>query len=127
MATLRRKRPVNLNLLTIRMPVAAVMSIAHRASGLLMFGLTPFLLYLLDLSLRGPEGFRRAADLLAVGGVRLVLVAGVWALAHHFFAGIRYLLLDLEVGLDKPVYRHSAAAVLGAGGVVALIAAGVLL
>ncbi|CAK0738423.1 Succinate dehydrogenase cytochrome b556 subunit [Gammaproteobacteria bacterium] len=118
----KRKRPVNLNLLTIRLPVAGVMSIAHRGAGVLMFALTPALVYWFDLSLRGPEGFQQAMTL-SSAWERLAWVAGVWTLAHHFLAGLRYLLLDLEIGFEKPVYRWSALAALIGGALVALVAA----
>lgn len=125
--SLRKKRPVNLNLLTIQLPVAGIMSIAHRLSGVMMFCLIPWVLFLLDLSLRGPEGFAQAKVLLHTGWLKLVWVAVVWALAHHFLAGLRYLLLDLDIGLEKPFYRYSAIAVLAGGGLAALLAVGVLL
>jgi len=117
-----KRRPVNLNLLTIRLPVAGVTSIAHRAAGFLMFVLTPVLVYWFDLSLRGPRGFQQAMVLFSTWE-KLVWMAGVWALAHHFLAGLRYLLLDLEIGFEKPVYRWSAMAVLIGGTLVALVAA----
>ncbi|CAK0759733.1 succinate dehydrogenase / fumarate reductase, cytochrome b subunit [Gammaproteobacteria bacterium] len=122
MTPLRKKRPINLNLLTIRLPVAGVMSIAHRAAGLLMFALTPVLVYWFDLSLRGPEGFRQAMALSSLWE-RWLWIAGIWAMAHHFLAGIRYLLLDLDIGFEKPVYRWTALAVLSGGALMALAAA----
>lgn len=56
---MKKQRPVNLALLTIRFPATAVASILHRASGVLVFLLIPFLLWALDRSLASPEGFNR--------------------------------------------------------------------
>jgi len=101
-------RPVFLNLLQIRLPIAGFMSILHRASGLLLFLLIPGLLFVLDRSLSSPEGFAMVRDWLAaplpLAGFYLLL----WALTHHLLAGIRYLLLDIHVGVDRPYYRQSA-------------------
>ncbi len=114
-------RPVHLNLLQIRLPVPGVMSILHRVSGALLSVAVPLGIYLLDLALRGPEGFAKAQLLLDHGFARLVLLAVFWALLHHLFAGIRYLLLDVDVGIEKPFYRWSAWAVLLAAPPLALL------
>ena len=100
-------RPVYLNLLKIRLPVAGVMSILHRASGLLMFLLIPVLLYTLDQSLKSADSFAAVATLFH-GGARWLLVPAIWALCHHLLAGIRFLLLDLDIGLERATMRASA-------------------
>jgi len=100
--------PVYLNLFRIRFPVGAVTSIAHRISGVLLFLSLPFLVYLLDLSLRGPEGFAAASDWLDVIYIRLGSVIIAWSLFHHFFSGIRFLLIDLEQGVTRQRARLTA-------------------
>ena len=100
--------PVYLNLFRIRFPVGAVTSIAHRISGVLLFLSLPFLVYLLDLSLRGPEGFAAAGDWLDVIYIRLGSVVIAWSLFHHFFSGIRFLLIDLEQGVIRERARLTA-------------------
>lgn len=114
-------RPVHLNLLQIKLPVPAVMSILHRASGALLSVAVPFGIYLLDLSLRGPEGYAKAQLLLDHWLATLALLGVLWGLLHHLFAGIRYLLLDIDVGIEKPTYRWSAWAVLLAAPPLALL------
>lgn len=104
-------RPRFLNLLLIRMPVGALTSIGHRISGVLLFLCIPLAAFLLDLSLQGPDGFEQAARLLALPGLRLVELIVAWSLAHHFLAGIRFLLIDLEIGVDKAPARMTALAV----------------
>ena len=100
--------PVYLNLFRIRFPVGAVTSIAHRISGVLLFLSLPFLVYLLDLSLRGPEGFAAASDWLDVIYIRLGSVIIAWSLFHHFFSGIRFMLIDLEQGVTRQRARLTA-------------------
>ena len=54
------------------------------------------------------------ARLVEVGShwfVKLVLLVLLWAFLHHLIAGIRYLLLDLHVGVEKSAARTSALAV----------------
>jgi len=122
----RNGRPVYLNLLQIRLPVPGFMSILHRASGAVLSLAIPFVIYLVDLSLRGPEGYARAHQLLDGWLAKLVLLGLLWALLHHFFAGLRYLLLDVDVGIDKPAYRQSAWAVIIAAPLLAVALLGVL-
>lgn len=68
----------------------------------------PFLVYLLDLSLQGPAGFERAMEWLQCGWIRAGSVAIAWSLIHHLLAGIRFLLIDIEVGVNLPAARISA-------------------
>lgn len=101
MAVAGDKRPVYLNLFKIRLPVAGMVSLAHRASGILMFLALPFVVYLLDLSVQSQQGFELA---IATLQHPLVIAAGLlltWSLAHHLFAGIRFLLIDADIGVDK--------------------------
>jgi len=107
-----QSRPVFLNLLQIRLPVAAIMSIAHRAAGLLLFLAIPFLLALLSLALSGEDGFRQVLALWQQPSMQVVLFIMLWALTHHFLAGMRYLVIDVHLGVQAPRYRHSAWAVL---------------
>ena len=103
MARARSKdnRPVYLNLFKIRLPVAGMVSLAHRASGMLMFLAIPFMVYLLDLSVRSAESFEQALSLLQQPYIMAAGLLIVWALAHHLFAGIRFLLIDADIGIDK--------------------------
>ena len=107
-------RPVFLNLLRIRQSVMAVLSIFHRISGVLMVLALPVLVYLLSLSLRDAQGFAQAADLLQHPVVRLLLVLLGWAFTHHLLAGIRFMLLDFDIGISRAAARASAWLVLSA-------------
>lgn len=88
--------------------MAAIISIAHRASGILMVLLIPAMVYLLDLSLASEQGFQQVNSLLGNNLVKLVMVLLSWALLHHLFAGIRYLFLDFDIGVGLVESRVTA-------------------
>ena len=106
--TTQRSAPVYLNLLRIRFPVGAVTSIAHRISGILLFLSLPFLIYLLDLSLRGPGGFDKALATVQNGWFEAGFTLLVWSLLQHLLSGIRFLLIDIEQGVTLQQARRSA-------------------
>lgn len=121
-------RPFYLNLIKIRLPVAGMLSIFHRISGVLMFVAMPYLVYLLDLSLQGEAGFNRVTELLSHPLGILIQLILLWSLVHHFLAGIRFLLIDFDIGIGKQLSTYSAWLVFGLEVIViALIAAGVWL
>lgn len=121
------KRPVYLNLLKIHFPVTAVVSIAHRISGVLLCILLPVLLYLFALSIKNEQGFFQVTLLLGHPMMKLLAIAVVWALAHHLFAGVRFLLLDIDVGITKSTARNSAWMVHIAAAAVTAVLAGVMI
>ena len=106
--TTQRTAPVYLNLLRIRFPVGAVTSIAHRISGVLLFLSLPFFIYLLDISLQGPEGYAQAIAILGNCWIRFGSAAIVWSLFHHLLSGIRFLLIDVEAGVSLKQARTTA-------------------
>ncbi|KAB2313969.1 succinate dehydrogenase, cytochrome b556 subunit [Betaproteobacteria bacterium SCN2] len=119
----RPDRPVTLPLLSLRLPLAGWVSFLHRVSGVLLFLCLPLALLALDRALSGPEAFDAVRDTLAQPTARLLALAAVWALAHHLFAGIRHLLMDLHFGVSLATARRSALAVALGGGLVALVTA----
>jgi succinate dehydrogenase / fumarate reductase cytochrome b subunit len=112
MDTVTARRPKYLNLFRIRQPVPAIVSILHRISGAALFLFAWALLWLLQSALQSPEGFERVRTLLDHGLVKLFWLGIAWALLHHLFAGVRYLLLDLHIGIALAPARASAWAVL---------------
>jgi succinate dehydrogenase / fumarate reductase cytochrome b subunit len=122
-AKLPNKRPKYLNLFKIRQPLPAVISILHRLTGILLFfpGI-PLLLCALQLMLGSQDDYEKLQSFLlnpiTKGGLLLLL----WFLLHHFFAGIRYLALDLHYGIMLSQARASSKLVLIAGIVVTLLA-----
>ncbi len=119
-----KSRPVFLNLMQIRLPVAGVMSIIHRATGVVMVLAIPLLIYLLDLSLSGAEGYADSTALFGNLLVKLILFLFLWGLMHHLLAGIRYLLIDIDIGVEKPLFRQTAWGVIVVAPVLALILMG---
>ena len=116
-----RIRPKNLDLLQFRFPVTSILSILHRVSGVYLVLCLPLLLYLLDVSLRGPHGFNYAQNWFDSTWGRIVAGFGLWSLLHHFLAGIRFLLIELDIGVDVRSARKSARAVIFAALVFTLI------
>ena len=102
------KRPVYLNLFKIRLPTVGIVSFAHRVSGVFLFLAIPFSIYLLDLSVTSTQGFEHSMQLLRSPFVQLISLVLVWGLVHHFLAGIRYLFLDFDIGVDKAGSNLSA-------------------
>lgn len=115
----RKARPQYRNIgvsqiLSYRLPVAGIVSILHRISGALLFLVgIPFFLYLLQQSLTSELSFMSYSAI--VGSVlgKLVLLVLGWAFLHHAIAGIRYLLLDRHVGIEKAASHLSAQIALG--------------
>lgn len=104
----KQKRPKFLNLLKIHLPVTGVNSFAHRVSGALLFLAIPLFIYLFGLSLRNAEGFQTATLLVTGFCGKLILTMLAWAIGHHLLAGIRFLLIDVDVGSQLSAAKKSA-------------------
>ncbi len=109
MTELAKKRPQfrNINAFTdlpgYRLPAAGIVSILHRVSGVLMFALLPFIIWLFDTSLSSEISFARfraaftsGLGLLPGWFIKLVALALIWAYLHHFIAGLRHLRMDVN-------------------------------
>ncbi len=107
-----KKRPKHLDLMKIRLPLPGWVSILHRISGAVLFLFIPFLLWLLQVSLGSAETYAVFKSALASPLVKFVLLGLLWAFLHHFFAGVRYLALDLQLGVELTPARASSTAVL---------------
>jgi succinate dehydrogenase / fumarate reductase, cytochrome b subunit len=107
---------------TYRLPAAGVVSILHRVSGVLMFALMPFIIWLFDTSLSSEISFARFRAAFAIGlwifpgwFLKLVALALIWAYLHHFIAGLRHLWMDVshaavskEFGAKSAVFTLAA-------------------
>ncbi len=96
-----KKRPVFLNLFKIDMPATALLSIGHRIAGVLLFFSIPLFLYLFELSLSNQDGFNQVKLILNQGVIKFTVLVLLWGFIHHFLAGIRFLLIDIHIGIDK--------------------------
>ncbi len=118
----RKQRPKFLDLAAIRLPISGYASILHRVSGAGMFLMLPLLIWLLQLSLSTtPEGVALFNDITGNVLVRLVLLGLVWAFLHHFCMGLRILLIDIHVGVEKAQARSSAIVVMVVSWVLTLV------
>ena len=116
MSTAPKPRPKYYDLNLAHLPPPGLVSIFHRVTGLLLFfPVLPLILSLMEGALGSEQGYVRAAQLFERPGVKLVLLGMTWLYAHHFWAGIRYLFLDVHWGIDKAPARASAVAVLVLG------------
>jgi succinate dehydrogenase / fumarate reductase cytochrome b subunit len=98
-------------ILQYKLPPPGMVSILHRVSGAVLFLALPLILWLFDLSLMSELSFARLADIASHWFVKLLVLVLVWAFLHHLIAGIRYLLLDLHMGVERAAARTSALAV----------------
>jgi len=103
-----KTRPVFLNLLQIRMPVMAVISILHRLSGVLLLFCIPLTIYLLDTSLKSVVEFNNVKELFDSALAQILSVVMLWLLLHHTLSGIRFLLIDIDIGVEKNHAKSSA-------------------
>jgi len=115
------KRPVNLDIGTIRLPVTAYASISHRISGVILVVAAFLMLWALDTSLASAEGFAAISDILSSTLARLISWAILVALLYHSLAGVRHLIMDCGIG------ESLEGGILGARIVFALTAAGAAL
>ena len=125
MTELAKKRPEfrNINafkdLTTYRMAPAAWVSILHRASGVIMFLLLPFILWMFDMSLSSEISFASFTAAFSDGlgfvpgwFVKLVVLALIWGYLHHLIAGVRHLYMDATHKVSKEFGASSAKTVL---------------
>lgn len=116
-----RKRPVytNVNIFTdvrtYRLPPAGIVSILHRVSGLLMFLLLPFVIWMFDNSLSTEISYGAFTNAFVAGIgfvpavlVKLVTLALIWGYLHHFIAGVRHLWMDATHSVSKEQGKSSA-------------------
>jgi succinate dehydrogenase / fumarate reductase cytochrome b subunit len=118
----RSQRPKYVDINLLHLPVPGLVSIFHRVTGVAMLVfLIPALLFLLQCTLGSEDGFNRWKGYFAEPAVKIILLGFVWAYMHHFFAGIRYLFLDLHIGVALAPARLSAKLVLVAGALATLL------
>ena len=118
----RSTKPVFLNLLQIKLPWMGLVSILHRITGLLLFLAIPLCFYLLELSLHGEAGFNQVVAIMQSLPFKLFALVLLWVFLHHLLAGIRFLLIDLDIGVNLPRARQSAVSVFISGLLLAPIA-----
>lgn len=119
---MNKNRPVNLDISTINLPAAALVSILHRVSGVVLFAVVALLLWMLDKSLRSAQGFAEVAAAFNSVPAKLILLASLAALIYHLLAGLRHMLMDLGIGESLEGGRRGAVAVLLLSAILILLA-----
>jgi len=104
----KKQRPKNLNLFTIRFPIPAIASILHRLSGFILFLAIPFILWGLHVSLDSQQGFDDLHQIFMTPWVKFVIWVLLSAFIYHFIAGIRHLLMDMGMGEELKSGKFSA-------------------
>ena len=120
-STSKAKRPEfrNINafhdLPTYRWPLASIVSGMHRVSGLMMFLLMPFIVWMFDTSISSEISFARFTSIFQNGFgfvpailVKLVVLGLIWAYLHHFFAGMRHIRMDVKHTVSKEAGLRTA-------------------
>ncbi len=110
---LKKPRPEYRNigiaqLLKYRLPLAGRVSILHRASGAILFLLLPFALYLFEQSLTSEITFDTLKGFASNLIVKLIVLVLSWAFLFHFCAGVRHLVMDTHVAVDKQGGRNTS-------------------
>ncbi len=109
---MNHKRPVNLDLGSLKFPPMAIVSILHRISGVILFLLMPLMLYILKLSLSTPESFNQLQIWVQCFYLKFFLWVFSAALVYHLIAGIRHIFMDFGLGEELNAGRKSSVIVL---------------
>ena len=123
MSAVDNKRPVNLDLGTIRLPITSYVSILHRVSGVILFFAVAIFLWMLESSLASEQRFNELGALLNHPVCQFIIWGSLAALAYHAVAGIRHLVMDFGIGEDSFASGHKSA---WAAVVVAIVVIGLI-
>jgi succinate dehydrogenase / fumarate reductase, cytochrome b subunit len=131
MPELMKQRPGTMRLvdaLQYRLPLAGVVSILHRVSGVVMLALLPLLVWMFDTSVTSEASFDvfKAAFTAGIGFVpgivvKIVVWGLIWAFLHHFIAGVRHLWMDATHSVTKEFGRQSAVVTLALSALLTLV------
>jgi len=116
MSSAPRPRPKYYDLSLAHLPPPGLVSIFHRVTGLLLFfPVLPILLWMLQGALGSEQDYAQVRGFFAAPLGKLVTIAVIWMYAHHFWAGLRYLAMDVHWQVAKAPARRSAYIVLVLG------------
>ncbi len=109
---MKTDRPVNLNLFAFSFPLAALVSITHRITGVVLFVGVALALYALDMALASEEGFAQAQALIAQPLPKFILLGLIASLEFHILAGLKHLLMDFHLGDSVAAARYGSMVVI---------------
>ena len=106
----KRERPKYLSLFTLapKMSITAKISILHRLTGFLLFISIPLLLYVLHRSLISPDFYTAFYGVITSPVIKLIYLVLIFGFIYHLCAGIRFLFLDMHIGVDIKTAKKTA-------------------
>jgi succinate dehydrogenase / fumarate reductase cytochrome b subunit len=120
-------RPLSPHLQIYRPQLTSVLSISHRASGIVLgAGAVALTFWLLALA-SGPEAYARASAMLGSVPGQLLLFLFTFALFYHLCNGVRHLFWDMGYGFELGTVYASGKAAVAASAILTLLVWGVAL
>ncbi len=92
---MKKQRPVNLELNTIKFPPSAISSILHRVTGVAMFFALLFVIWAWAVSVHSSEGFANVQAIMDGFFGKFVAIGTASALTYHILGGLRHVVMDL--------------------------------
>lgn len=117
---MKNNRPIQLDLLRLRFPVTAIVSILHRVTGLVLFLVLPFVFYYLSSALGSKAQFEQVSHLFSHAPGNIFLWCALMAAIYHVFAGVRHIMMDCGYGESRLAARVTSWLLLGLVGLFAL-------
>ena len=109
---MKKQRPVNLDLKTIKFPPSAVSSILHRVTGVAMFFALLFVIWAWAVSVSSPDGFANVQTIMDGVIGKLIAIGTASALTYHILGGIRHVIMDMGHWEDLESGNNSARAII---------------
>ncbi|MCP4487072.1 MAG: succinate dehydrogenase, cytochrome b556 subunit [Gammaproteobacteria bacterium] len=100
--------PISPHLQIYRLPLTALLSITHRASGVFLAIAALLLIWALVALAGGPESWESVRTLLQSWAGQLFLLGLTFALYFHFCNGIRHLFWDVGKGFEVETVDKTA-------------------
>ena len=92
---MKKQRPVNLDLTTIKLPSAGKACILHRVTGVAMFFAMLFVIWAWATSLHSEEGFNQVVQLMQGFFGKFIAIGTLSALTYHILGGLRHVVMDM--------------------------------
>ncbi|MEJ7138526.1 succinate dehydrogenase, cytochrome b556 subunit [Amphibiibacter pelophylacis] len=114
------------DLRSYRLPPAGIVSILHRISGLGLFLLLPFIVWIFDRSLSSMSSYEALSAAFSGGTgivLKIICLGLIWAFLHHLCAGVRHLWFDATHQVSKEKGHSTALATFAVSIVLTLLLA----
>ncbi len=109
----KKQRPVNLELNTIKFSPSAISSILHRITGVAMFFALLFVIWAWAVSLLSADGFASVQSMMDGIIGKLIAIGTASALTYHILGGIRHMVMDMGYWEELESGNLSAKAIIG--------------